>query len=413
MNELELVINEVKKAVVGKDEHIKKILACILARGHVLLEDIPGVGKTNLTLALSKALSLDFHRMQFTSDVLPGDVTGFIIYNQKTNDFECKEGSIMCNLFLADEINRTSPKTQSALLEVMEEGRTTVDGITYQLPQPFTVLATQNPYGSAGTQLLPDSQLDRFMVRLTMGYPSLEDEIEILKRKSQENPLDIIRSVCKPQDIIELQKQVDQVYVDDKIYDYIVRIIHKTRDHELIQQGASPRTSISLLKMVKAIAYMDHRNYVIPDDIKKVIYDVLSHRLILTYDAKVKGVVIQDVIKSILKEVKERIPNTPIVLHGASTVIPELVNMCNEFGGNIPGAKGVPDEILHEASISGVSKINVDTDLRLAMTAGIRKTFVENPNVFDPRKYLGEARELIKETVKHKIVDVFGSANKA
>ena len=199
----------------------------------------------------------------------------------------------MCNLFLADEINRTSPKTQSALLEVMEEGRTTVDGITYQLPQPFTVLATQN------------SQLDRFMVRLSMGYPSLEDEIEILKRKSQENPLDTIRSVCKPQDIIELQKQVDQVYVDDKIYDYIVRIIHKTRDHELIQQGASPRTSISLLKMVKAIAYMDHRNYVIPDDIKKVIYDVLSHRLILTYDAKVKGVVIQDVIKSILKEVKE------------------------------------------------------------------------------------------------------------
>lgn len=211
----------------------------------------------------------------------------------------------MCNLFLADEINRTSPKTQSALLEVMEEGRTTVDGITYQLPQPFTVLATQNPYGSAGTQLLPDSQLDRFMVRLTMGYPSLEDEIEILKRKSQENPLDIIRSVCKPQDIIELQKQVDQVYVDDKIYDYIVRIIHKTPDHELIQQGASPRTSISLLKMVKAITYMDHRNYVIPDDIKKVIYDVLSHRLILTYDAKVKDVVIQDVIKSILKEVKE------------------------------------------------------------------------------------------------------------
>ena len=168
------------------NEHIKKILACILARGHVLLEDIPGVGKTNLTLALSKALSLDFHRMQFTSDVLPGDVTGFIIYNQKTNDFEYKEGPIMCNLFLADEINRTSPKTQSALLEVMEEGRTTVDGITYQLPQPFTVLATQNPYGSAGTQLLPDSQLDRFMVRLTMGYPSLEDEIEILKRKSQE-----------------------------------------------------------------------------------------------------------------------------------------------------------------------------------------------------------------------------------
>lgn len=211
----------------------------------------------------------------------------------------------MCNLFLADEINRTSPKTQSALLEVMEEGRTTVDGIAYQLPQPFTVLATQNPYGSAGTQLLPDSQLDHFMVRLTMGYPSLEDEIEILKRKSQENPLDIIRSVCKPQDIIELQKQVDQVYVDDKIYDYIVRIIHKTRDHESIQQGASPRTSISLLKMVKAIAYMDHRNYVIPDDIKKVIYDVLSHRLILTYDAKVKGVVIPDVIKSILKEVKE------------------------------------------------------------------------------------------------------------
>ena len=305
INKANDIIKEVKKIVIGKDKIIKKVLTTILAKGNILIEDIPGVGKTTLALAFSKAMSLDCKRLQFTPDVLPSDILGFSIYNKDLDRFEYKQGAIMCNLFLADEINRTSAKTQSALLEVMEEGRTTVDGITYQLPQPFTVLATQNPYGSAGTQLLPDSQLDRFMVRLSMGYPSLEDEIEILKRKSQENPLDIIRSVCKPQDIIELQKQVDQVYVDDKIYDYIVRIIHKTPDHELIQQGASPRTSISLLKMVKAIAYMDHRNYVIPDDIKKVIYDVLSHRLILTYDAKVKGVVIQDVIKSILKEVKE------------------------------------------------------------------------------------------------------------
>ena len=195
INKANDIIKEVKKIVIGKDKIIKKVLTTILAKGNILIEDIPGVGKTTLALAFSKAMSLDCKRLQFTPDVLPSDILGFSIYNKDLDRFEYKQGAIMCNLFLADEINRTSPKTQSALLEVMEEGRTTVDGITYQLPQPFTVLATQNPYGSAGTQLLPDSQLDRFMVRLTMGYPSLEDEIEILKRKSQENPLDIIRRV--------------------------------------------------------------------------------------------------------------------------------------------------------------------------------------------------------------------------
>ncbi len=305
MDTIEQVIQEVKKAVIGKDENIKKIVATMLARGHILLEDIPGVGKTNLTLALSKALSLDYRRMQFTSDVLPGDVTGYVIYNQKKNDFEYKKGPVLCNLFLADEINRTSPKTQAALLEVMEEGRTTVDGITYELPKPFTVLATQNPYGSAGTQLLPDSQLDRFMMRLSMGYPSFDDEIEILKRKHNTNPLDSIKAVCTPQDIISIQNEVDKVFVDDKIYDYIVRLVHETRNHDMIMQGASPRTSISLLKACKAIAFMNKRDYVVPSDIKEIIYDVLGHRIIMKYDAKIKGVQPQEIIGSVLKNVKE------------------------------------------------------------------------------------------------------------
>lgn len=305
MNELELVINEVKKAVVGKDEHIKKILACILARGHVLLEDIPGVGKTNLTLALSKALSLDFHRMQFTSDVLPGDVTGFIIYNQKTNDFEYKEGPIMCNLFLADEINRTSPKTQSALLEVMEEGRTTVDGVTYQLPQPFTVLATQNPYGSAGTQLLPDSQLDRFMVRLSLGYPSIVDEVEIMKTRQLNNPLESIEAILSPETMCEYQKQVDQVFMSDEIYYYIVAIVDAFRHHELVEQGASPRGSLALMKLAKACAFMHGRDYVIPGDVKEVAPMTLAHRLILNYDAKMKEMNALSIVEDILLKLKE------------------------------------------------------------------------------------------------------------
>ena len=212
------IINEVKKGVVGKDAIIGKVLMVILAQGHILLEDIPGVGKTTLALAFSKAMSLDYKRIQFTPDVMPTDVTGFSIYNKASGALEYKPGAALCNLFLADEINRTSSKTQSALLEVMEEGSITVDGTTHPTPKPYIVIATQNPIGSVGTQMLPDSQLDRFMVRLTMGYPLLADEVEILKRKKGEDPLESVRKVVDAEEIMMMQKQVDAVFVSNDVY---------------------------------------------------------------------------------------------------------------------------------------------------------------------------------------------------
>ena len=248
------IFNEVKKAVIGKDEIIRKILIVMLANGHVLLEDIPGVGKTNLALAFSKAMGLDTKRIQFTPDVMPSDVIGYSFYNQQTGTLEYKEGAAMCNLLLADEINRTSSKTQSALLEVMEEGRMSVDGITHSTPQPFMVIATQNPFGSAGTQLLPQSQMDRFMACLSIGYPSKEAEVEILKRKERHNPLDDIETVSSPSDILAMQKEINHIYLDESIYHYIVELINATRLHPMILQGGSPRSTLALMQSAKAIA---------------------------------------------------------------------------------------------------------------------------------------------------------------
>ncbi len=297
------IISEVKKAVVGKDEIIRKVLMVILAQGHILLEDIPGVGKTTLALAFSKAVSLDYKRMQFTPDVMPSDVTGFSIYNKATDSLEYKPGAALCNLFLADEINRTSSKTQSALLEVMEEGKITVDGVTHRTPKPYVVIATQNPVGSAGTQLLPESQLDRFMVRLTMGYPDLRDEVEILKRKQGIDPLELVQRSANADDLIAMQRETDSVYLSDAVYDYIARLVSATRDNTMIRLGASPRASIALVKMAQAAAYLSGRDYVVPKDVQSVFIDVVEHRIILSPQAKISNTNPNLLLMTILKHV--------------------------------------------------------------------------------------------------------------
>ncbi len=297
------VVNEVQKAVKGKDEIIKKVIMAFLAGGHVLMEDIPGVGKTTMALAFAKAMALKENRMQFTTDVLPSDVVGFSMYNAKTQEFEFKEGAVMCNLFLADEINRTSSKTQSALLESMEEGQVTVDGVTRQLPKPFLVIATQNPAGSAGTQLLPESQLDRFMIRLTMGYPDVASEVEILKERQGENPLNRVKEIVSAESIIQMQEEVDKVHVDKAIYDYIAMLCAITRKHPMIELGISPRGTLALASMSRAHAYVSGRGYVTPGDVQNVFPDVARHRLILSPKARVASADVESVIKTVFKTV--------------------------------------------------------------------------------------------------------------
>ncbi len=297
------VISEVKKVVIGKDEIIIKVLLSILAGGHILIEDIPGVGKTTLAVALSKALSLDYKRLQFTPDVLPTDVTGFNILNKQTQRFEYKSGAALTNLFLADEINRTSSKTQSALLEIMEEGKVTVDGVTRKAPDPYIVIATQNPIGSIGTQMLPESQMDRFIVRLTMGYPSVESEIMMLKAKQSLVPVDSVKAVVSAQDIIYARKEVENVYVADQVFDYIARLASATRNHPMIKLGLSPRGTIALLRMTKATALLKGRDYVIPDDVAYTFNDVVLHRVIFNSKAKINGVTGEQVLKDILTNV--------------------------------------------------------------------------------------------------------------
>lgn len=300
-----LIINEVKKAVKGKDDIITKVLLAILAKGHILLEDIPGVGKTTLAMAFAKATSLKYNRVQFTPDVMPSDVTGFTIYKKETDSFDFVKGAVLCNLFLADEINRTSSKTQSALLEVMEEGKVTVDLKTYDTPKPFTVIATQNPVGHAGTQMLPESQLDRFLMRLSMGYPDRSNEISILKSKALENPLDHIRPIVDAQTLLQMQNEVDHVYVHDAIYAYIVDLIDKTRKHDLIEVGASPRGSIALAAVGKAKAYLEKRDYVLPCDIQNIFYDVIGHRVLLKSKAKVANKTVKMILNQILETTKQ------------------------------------------------------------------------------------------------------------
>ena len=297
------VITEVKKAVIGKDAIVIKVLLAMLCKGHILIEDIPGVGKTTLALAFSKALSLEHNRMQFTPDVLPSDVTGFSVYNKNNDKFEFRPGVAFCNLFLADEINRTSSKTQSALLELMEEKSITVDGKTYKLPEPYTVIATQNPIGSAGTHNLPDSQLDRFMIKLSMGYPDFDGEVSILKAKHKNNPLEKVQPVADASFITELQEYISNIYVDDRIYEYIVSLSAATRNHPMLKLGVSPRGTLALMQLSKGIAVAMGRDYVIPEDISYICSDVFEHRIMLNSKAKLSDVTAADVIADVIKSV--------------------------------------------------------------------------------------------------------------
>lgn len=296
------VLNEVKKVVKGKDDIIQKVLIAILAKGHILIEDIPGVGKTTLAMAFSRALALEHRRMQFTPDVLPTDVVGFTILNQN-QQFEYKAGAILCNLFLADEINRTSSKTQSALLEVMEEGRVTVDGITREVPKPFIVIATQNPIGSIGTQMLPESQLDRFMVKLTMGYPDIQDEISILKGRQNNNPIESVEKIIEADQILMMQEQAEAIFVHDRIYEYLASLVLATRTHDLIQLGISPRGTIALTAMAKARAFVQGREFLLPEDIQAVFMDVAGHRLVLSPKARISHVTLEQILIDIMRQV--------------------------------------------------------------------------------------------------------------
>lgn len=299
------VLSEVKKAVHGKDDCVEKAFSAILARGHILIEDVPGVGKTTLAVAFSKALALENHRVQFTPDVQPSDLLGFSMYHKETDTFSYKPGPVLCNLFLADEINRTSPKTQSALLEVMEEGMVTVDGSSHKVPEPFIVIATQNPKGSAGTQLLPESQLDRFMISMSMGYPDLADEIEIAKGKSMRVNSQQIAGILQANELVELQNLVEQVYVHDNVYKYIAKLVSATRENPYIELGISPRGTIACTRMAKARAFTQGRNYVIPEDVAEIYQDIARHRIVLNTKARVSHVKEEAVLKQILEEVKQ------------------------------------------------------------------------------------------------------------
>ena len=282
------VMDSVNTVIKGKENVVRKVLAAVIAGGHILMEDIPGVGKTTLAMAFAKSLSMEYKRVQFTPDVLPSDILGFSMYNSATKEFEYRPGSVFCNLFLADEINRTSPKTQSALLEVMEEGTATVDGVTRKLPDPFVVIATENPYGSSGTQMLPESQLDRFMVCLSMGYPAHRDAVEILKGNAL-NPISHVQSVMGIEEMIELRKVCNDMFIRDEIYEYIVNLVEETRKNDMFSMGASPRGTIALLNMAKAIAVIDGRDFVTAEDVQDVVPDTLGHRVKLGQKARAQG----------------------------------------------------------------------------------------------------------------------------
>ena len=299
----ENIIYEIKKVICGKDYIIAQALTAILAGGHILMEDVPGVGKTTMAVAFSKTMGLNYGRVQFTPDVLPSDITGFSLYDKNTNTMKYQPGSIFHNLFLADELNRASTRTQSALLEAMEEGNVTVDGNTYMLPKPFTVIATQNPTGASGTSLLPDSQIDRFMIRLSIGYPSAKDEKAMIEsRKNGLNPMDNVKTVCDVNAILQMQAEVNNIFMHDNVSDYIVTLINKTRGHKNLIRGGSPRATLALTSMAKACAYLTGRNYVVPSDVQKVFQPVITHRLMLTPEAEINGIKTSDIAQEILKD---------------------------------------------------------------------------------------------------------------
>ena len=277
----DIIINELKKVILGKDDVLEKLLIALLAKGHVLLEDMPGVGKTTMALAFAKIFAIEYKRMQFTGDTLPSDVTGFIMYDKDEKVFSLKKGPIFTNLFLADEINRTSPKTQSALLEVMEERQVTIDAKSYAMAEPFMVIATQNPYGSSGTNLLPQSQMDRFMMALSIGYPDKESEVMILKSRHHSDPLNRVEKLVDKDTLVKIQKYIETIYVSDEIYEYVINLIRATRKHPKIAIGASIRAGLALMRLAKARAYIYERDYVTPRDIEDLYLNTLSHRIVL------------------------------------------------------------------------------------------------------------------------------------
>lgn len=293
------ILDQVRQVVVGKDEALLWALAAILSGGHILLEDIPGVGKTTMALSFARALDLEYGRIQFTPDVLPSDVTGYSVPDPRGGMEYCP-GGILCNLFLADELNRATSRTQSALLEAMEEGQVTVDGISHPLPRPFVVIATQNPTGAAGTQLLPDSQVDRFTLRLTLGYPAPKDEAAMIKNRQGGNPLEQVRPVLTRQHLLNLQALVAETYLSDSVIDYLVSLSAATRNSDMLSRGASPRASLSMAAMAKAIAQLRGRDYVVPGDVKEVFLPTLSHRVQLSSKAESQGRTAQQVLKAIL-----------------------------------------------------------------------------------------------------------------
>ena len=298
-----LILREVSRVLAGKDEVIVKTLLAVLAGGHILMEDIPGVGKTTLAVALSGALGLEYNRVQFTPDVLPSDITGYSVLDRNNSSLIYQKGAVLCNLFLADELNRATSRTQSALLQAMEEGKITVDSHTYALPQPFIVIATQNPTGAKGTQMLPDSQLDRFMLRLSLGYPSHEDEMEIIRRRQQGITADAARQVVSREDLLSMKKETEQIYVKDAVLDYIVTLCEKTRSHPGIVQGASPRASLALTALGRATAWLQGRDYVLPRDIRFIYQDCLDHRLIWSQEVNTPAAH-AEVLSAIVKAVK-------------------------------------------------------------------------------------------------------------
>ena len=297
------ILDQVRRAVVGKDVTLMWVLAAILARGHILLEDIPGVGKTTMALAFSKALDLKYSRVQFTPDVLPSDITGYSVPDAQSGGLRYQSGAVITNLFLADELNRATSRTQSALLEAMEEGQVTVDGVAHPLPQPFIVIATQNPVGAAGTQLLPDSQMDRFLIRLSLGYPDPKDEVTMVLNRQEGNPLQALREVLSRDQLCALQDTVEKPFISDSVVGYTVRLVGATRTDPELERGASPRATLAVAAMSKAIAQLRGRDYVVPADVREVFVQCVAHRLLLTPRAQTQGVTGEQVLQRILEAV--------------------------------------------------------------------------------------------------------------
>ena len=299
----ERIIANVEKVIVGKNEELRLAVVALICQGHALIEDVPGVGKTMLARSLASSTGCSFRRIQFTPDLLPSDVTGVSIYNQKNNEFEFRAGPIMAQVVLADEINRATPKTQSALLESMEERQATVDGVTHRVPRPFMVLATQNPIEYEGTFPLPEAQLDRFLVRIRLGYPSATDEVIIMDRQQMVHPIDELEQVSEPSEILRLQEAVKAIYVDPLIKQYIVSLVAATRSHEASYLGASPRGSLALYRTSQALALLLGRDFVIPDDIKALALATLSHRVIVSPAARVKSVSAENIVEECMSRV--------------------------------------------------------------------------------------------------------------